>query len=376
MLTPTGRHTVLGRREYSNDVLSEGEVSEIEQVGAASGRIVVLRPGALGDTIVSVDAVAALRNRFPRSIIELVGNGAAASLLLEAALIDEATSFDSPDVSALYGSTPEIVDRWRNAKLVVLWLNDADRIAGAFREAGAAMVVVALPHPPRTFGASPASPRGRGETTARHVSDYLVETLASAGIPPRDSSPALLRRPIAAGRSRSPTALLHPGSGSATKNWPPERFAALARLLFERGWTVHLLRGPADNEAVRTVEGLLDPGQAAIEEPADVPALASLLASVDLYVGNDSGVSHLSARLAVPTVAIFGFSDAAVWAPRGPRTAVVSGDGSWPTIEEVWKAMRPLMAPQESAEAASRRSGGAAGRPLEQERRGEEDEER
>jgi hypothetical protein len=388
-------------------------MSDVQQTGAGAGdgRVVVLRPGALGDTIVAADALAALRANFPDSIIELVGNAAAASPLVEAGLIDQATSFDSLDVGALYGSTPKIVDRWHDAELVVLWLNDADGVARAFNEAGANAIVVARPHPPRAFGASPASPTGRGENASafhaspasptgrgenasafhaspasptgrgeragagQHVSDYLVETLASAGVRPRDSSPALLRRPAVA-ISGTPTALLHPGSGSATKNWPPERFAALAALLLDRGWSVHLLRGPADTDAVRAVQRLLGSDQAAIEGPADVPALASVLASADLYVGNDSGVSHLSARLAVPTVAIFGPTDPAIWAPRGPRSAVVSGDGSWPKIEEVWEAMRSLTAASASAEAASRRSGGAAGRPLEQERRGEENEER
>jgi heptosyltransferase-3 len=372
-----GRNAILGRREYSNGVRGKGEMSEIKRVGADSGRILVLRPGALGDTIVAADALSALRARYPGSIVELVGNAAAAHLLVEAGLIDQATSFDSLDVAALYGSTPKIVDRWHNTQLVVLWLNDADGVARAFREARAKAIVVARPHPPRAFGASPASPTGRGERAGagQHVSDYLVETLASAGVRPRDSSPALLRRPAVA-TSGTPTALMHPGSGSPTKNWAPERFAALAALLLDRGWSVHLLRGPADTDAVRAVQRLLGSDQAAIEGPADVPALASVLASVDLYVGNDSGVSHLSARLAVPTVAVFGPTDPAIWAPRGPRSAVVSGDGSWPKIEEVWEAMRSLTAASASAEAASRRSGGAAGRPLEQERRGEENEER
>jgi len=59
----------------------------------------------------------------------------------------------------------------------------------------------------------------------------------------------------------------------------------------------------------------------------DLPlrTLAGVLARCSVYVGNDSGVSHLAAAVGAPTVAIFGPTDPRVWGPRGPRVQTVGG---------------------------------------------------
>lgn len=296
------------------------------------GRVVVFRPGALGDTIVTADALAALRRRFSGRMIELVGNAPAAGLLRDSGLIDVATSFDSLEVADLFVRTPSVAPRWRDAELVVLWLADAEAIAEAFRAAGAREVVVAAPP---LFAATAA----RDGPHPIHISDYLVQTLAGAGVLPLGSGPTLLEPPAVARISRAACeAVLHPGSGSPSKNWPAERFAEIARRLIEREWTVRLLSGPADGEAIGAVHDALGGQHMLVEQPRDVVALADMLAAASLYVGNDSGVSHLSGRLGVPTVAVFGSTDPRRWAPRGPRVSLVDGLGSWPTVDQVWDA--------------------------------------
>jgi heptosyltransferase-3 len=316
----------------------------------SDSRVVVFRPGALGDTIVAADALAAIRGRFPDRTIELVGNAPAAALLRASGLVDVVTPFDSLDVASLFERTPTVVPRWRDAELVVLWLYDAQKIADAFRAAGARRVLVATPrlearpHPPRASSGSPASPRGTGEVT--HISDYLVESLKPAGISSSVAGDATLLSPQWTCNPGSPdgrTALLHPGSGSPSKNWPPANFATLATRLLDRGLTVRLLSGPADADALAAVRTLTPRSEIPLDEPPNIGALADLLASADLYVGNDSGVSHLSARLGVPTVAVFGPTDPRVWAPRGQRVAVIDGAGRWPIVEQVWDAAVALV---------------------------------
>jgi ADP-heptose:LPS heptosyltransferase len=56
----------------------------------------------------------------------------------------------------------------------------------------------------------------------------------------------------------------------------------------------------------------------------DLYELACWLAGASLYVGNDSGITHLAAAAGAPVVALFGPTDPAVWAPRGPRVRVVA----------------------------------------------------
>jgi ADP-heptose:LPS heptosyltransferase len=109
---------------------------------------------------------------------------------------------------------------------------------------------------------------------------------------------------------------LHPGVGAPWKRWPAARFAALAERLVDRGYPVALVEGPADEEAVRAMQSLTAHPLPVLRE-TPLPALAETIAHARLYIGNDSGVTHLAAAAGVPTVALFGPTDPTSWAPRG-----------------------------------------------------------
>lgn len=101
---------------------------------------------------------------------------------------------------------------------------------------------------------------------------------------------------------------IHPFSSSAKKNWPLERYRELARRLDA---PVRWCAGP---------EEALD----GAERFDDLYNLACWLAAARLYIGNDSGITHLAAAVGTPVLALFGPSDPAVWAPRGDRVQVVA----------------------------------------------------
>ncbi|HNT87980.1 MAG TPA: glycosyltransferase family 9 protein, partial [Candidatus Hydrogenedentes bacterium] len=71
--------------------------------------------------------------------------------------------------------------------------------------------------------------------------------------------------------------------------------------------------------------------------------IAGILAGARLYIGNDSGITHLAAAVGCPTVAVFGPTDPTVWAPRGARVHVVAGD-PWPDAEAVLRDARAVLA--------------------------------
>ncbi|MGE0454105.1 MAG: glycosyltransferase family 9 protein [Vicinamibacteria bacterium] len=109
---------------------------------------------------------------------------------------------------------------------------------------------------------------------------------------------------------------LHPGSGSPRKNWPEQRFAALAASASAgRPWL--LVLGPAEAGARLARAG----GARVLRAPARV--VAAVLARAGAYVGNDSGVSHLAAAAGAPTLALFGPTDPALWAPLGRHVATL-----------------------------------------------------
>ena len=112
---------------------------------------------------------------------------------------------------------------------------------------------------------------------------------------------------------------IHPGSGSPAKNWPPDRFAAFAHAhAGTRPWL--LVIGPADEDAAAPLRALR--GSVPVRE-VPIRVLGALLGRAGLYVGNDSGVSHLAAAAGAPTLALFGPTDPAVWAPVGPGVETV-----------------------------------------------------
>lgn len=110
-------------------------------------------------------------------------------------------------------------------------------------------------------------------------------------------------------------AVIHPFSGSAKKNWALKNFRAVARRL---EMPVRWSAGPEEEFAGAT-------------RFDDLYQLACWIARARVYIGNDSGITHLAAAAGVPVIAIFLSSDPAVWAPRGSRVAVLCN----PSIEEV-----------------------------------------
>jgi len=119
-----------------------------------------------------------------------------------------------------------------------------------------------------------------------------------------------------------PVLALAPGSGAQEKNWPDSFFSLVADWWRQRtSGTVVVILGPVEEE--RGVERTSTQG-AVVARHLSLSQLAALLARADLYLGNDSGVSHLAAALNVVSVVLFGPSNVKQWVPRGQRVTVLS----------------------------------------------------
>lgn len=116
---------------------------------------------------------------------------------------------------------------------------------------------------------------------------------------------------------------IHPFSGSAQKNWPLDQYQQLAQYLRATGRSVEFLIAPHQAGTV--------PGARIIE---NLKELAALLAGGALYIGNDSGITHLAAAAGAPTLALFLTTDPAVWSPRGPKVDVLQN----PNLDQVLHA--------------------------------------
>lgn len=153
---------------------------------------------------------------------------------------------------------------------------------------------------------TPAGPPG-SESRRRLWTEMDVERLGAA---PARSNP-------------SGPAVLHVGAGSRDKWWPMERWATLAAGLRGRGCAVRLIAGEVELDRMNRQE------RAALEHSggeflATLDDLAAALAGARLVVGADTGPTHLAAQLGVPTLALFGPTDPAIWGPRGPAVRILA----------------------------------------------------
>ena len=118
-----------------------------------------------------------------------------------------------------------------------------------------------------------------------------------------------------------PVLAIAPGSGAREKNWPLISFEAIARWWRERvDGNVLVILGPVEQER-GGYESLCSHGLAI--HGVTLTRLAATIARCSLYLGNDSGISHIAAALGVPTAAIFGPSSVNQWAPRGISVLVL-----------------------------------------------------
>jgi heptosyltransferase-3 len=119
--------------------------------------------------------------------------------------------------------------------------------------------------------------------------------------------------------------LIHPGSGSRKKCWPISNFIKIASLMESKGWRPEFILGPAEYDLFDMLSQW-KPLKAKVHKIETLRELILLLKTGGGFIGNDSGVSHLSAFLGLPTVAVFGPSDPDVWKPMGRAVEIVRPD--------------------------------------------------
>jgi ADP-heptose:LPS heptosyltransferase len=293
-----------------------------------SNRILLIRPGAIGDTLLVGPSLAALREARAGSELVLVGHPALREVMVAQGLVDRFISRDGPEADALFAATAALtLGRVGPVRAAVAWTADPDgRLSDNLAALGAAPLVVAPSRPPPESG--------------KHVAQHLLDTLAPLGA----GGSALdwggfrwgaTRAGGPAGRGGGgPLIVLHPGSGSPRKNWPADRYARLGdRLRRTLGARIVVLLGPADTG---TGEAFARAAAYQFETLVEQPllAVAKLLAGCDLYVGNDSGLSHLAGLSGAPTLALFGPTDPRLWRPLGRRVTVLRRD----PVEELSEA--------------------------------------
>lgn len=277
-------------------------------------KILIFRGGALGDFLVTVPALRLLREHWPGARIELVGNPTAGELAVRTGLLGAVHSQHAARWSALVQSEPLPSN-------LAAWLAEFDLIVNFWPDRDGAFAKHFPAHPGQQFLARPPVPNV--DPAARH----FCEALRPLGLETADFRCHLDLAPADGPKKvpgkDGPSIALHPGSGSARKNWPVERWLALVDRL---DGPVRFVFGEAEDDGLRSqLNRLRQNGTRAIStaDRLPLPELAACLAGCRLFLGHDSGVSHLAAAVGTPCVLLFGPTDPAVWAPPGDHVRVI-----------------------------------------------------
>jgi heptosyltransferase-2 len=312
--------------------------------------ILVIRGGALGDFIVTLPMLRLLRQRWPDARIEVLGQPRLAEIALQRHYLDGIRSMNHGPLSAFFTPRavldPDWMDYFGDFDLVLSYFYDPDGFfLNNLKRCNPAEI---LTHPTRV-------PEGFAHPAARHFAGILEplgltpgDDLASELFPsPQDADAA---RAFTTGLPAGTRLVaIHPGSGSESKNWPVESWAELGRQLVRAKPDIALLlvEGEADGEQGRhLVEAWKDlPHLRARWLP--LPILTALLRETVLFLGHDSGITHLAAasRRDLPVIALFGPTDPAVWAPPRKGVHVLRGKTGLKDIAvpDVLAAALPLL---------------------------------
>jgi heptosyltransferase-3 len=272
-------------------------------------KILLLRGGALGDLLLTLPVLDAIRSEFPHAYIELWGIHPQAGLLQS---IDRVDRLDRLDVAPLFVSNPiapVLRRRLKGFDLAVSFLSDPDGVvAENLASAGVQSVIK-------------CSPIVRPGV---HAVRQLAAVLDPIGVELRDPVPRLKidRKP-----DQGSLLGFHPGSGSQAKNWPVERWSEFVEAIAPKFEKLVLIGGEADDEVIRAFR--LRCRGAAFDTMIrpNLWDLARVLSTCTIFVGHDTGVTHLSAAVQTPTVALFGPTDPEVWRPLGDHVEIIQGEG-------------------------------------------------
>jgi ADP-heptose:LPS heptosyltransferase len=279
--------------------------------------VLILHAGALGDFVLAWPLMLALGRLHPQSRIIVVTHGSKGALA-EAALRVESADIDHGwhGIYASGGDVPEqatkLLEGAHSIYSFVSRQGDA-ATANLRRIAGAdAKVVTLAPRPPETFD--------------RHSTDHLIsqlDALPAVKTGTQQMLKSIALRGVGVGRSATGDVVIHPGSGSPAKCWPLQKYVKLIQRFKRKRAGVRVLLGEVELERfadadVKTLETVAE-----VRRPASYLALFNELHTASTFIGNDSGPSHLAGIIGVPTVALFGPTNPAVWRPLGPRVKVL-----------------------------------------------------
>ncbi|HXD34355.1 MAG TPA: glycosyltransferase family 9 protein [Pyrinomonadaceae bacterium] len=326
--------------------------------------ILVVDFGQLGDVVLSLPALRALRERYPNSkITVMVGKPGGEVVQLsgyanDTLVVDRVALRDGPKLISI-GKIFKLVKEVRRRKFdLVIDLHSLSEtnllgfLSGApkrlySRRPGRSLDFLA------NFTPSPPVER---DHRARHLIDRYLDVLGPLGVAGADRSPKLrtraedveavdklLRKQKA--ESGAPLVGIFPGAGHPSRRWPLERFAELAEFLSRNdGVRPIVFAGPEERPLVQQMKSLF-PSSTIVFDRLSIPQLAAAQARLAMLVSNDTGPMHIAAAVGTPVVLLLDRRAPESYLPLGDQHRVIySSTIPEITVDEVYEVARALLA--------------------------------
>jgi len=304
--------------------------------------ILILKPSALGDIVLALPALSALRKGLPNAKISWLVRTEFAELLENHPYLDEIIPFDRKYLGRAwcnpkaFAALLTLIRRLRSKHFEAVF-----DLQGLLRTASLGW----LSGCPNRFGMAGArefahvfyNHKISQDPACIHLVDYYLKIVRAAGPATTDVEFALPENPAAAEFVKSLLqkhnvaidnyVVLIPGSARPNKCWPAERFAALAdKITSIQSCSVIAVGSPAERDLAEKINALAKPPVVNLAGRTSIPQLTAVLKSAKLVVGNDTGPIHIAAALDVPVVVIFGPTNPARVAPYHKKNSVVAID--------------------------------------------------
>jgi heptosyltransferase III len=262
--------------------------------------ILVIRTGALGDTILTFPVLASIRAAHLGEAVVFLGNSAYSELIPEGI---EFHPIDAPEWSWLFhADSDRAPERPRTFRKAYVILNRPDDVIRNLARTGVRELIHAPSLPPQ----------------GKHIVDHLHEALGLK-IPARRAVFETMRQ------AEERLIWLHPGSGGPRKCVPLRAIVQIAKKLRAATKFELVVTAGEEDEFLKTEaawgELMSQPGVTLVQN-TPLSELVSRLSRAAIFIGNDSGISHLAANLGVKSVVFFVASDPIQWAPWVPEQGV------------------------------------------------------
>jgi heptosyltransferase-2 len=295
-------------------------------------RILVIRGGAIGDFILTLPALKALREGYSHAHLEILGYKHIAVLAENRFYAQAIRSIEYGALSSFFAKNSklpvELANYFASFDLIISYLYDPD---GIFENNLCRCGVENLIHGPAKVD------------DHEHAARQLARPLEELGLRLSDFAPRIY--PSTEDRQRAseflrdltrPLVALHPGSGSDRKNWPLENWIELGSDLLAgesfRG-SIVVISGEADHTQVARLEELWKDERVAFAKDLPLVHLGALLED-SIFLGHDSGISHLAAAAGAKCILLFGPTNPAVWAPTNANVQVIRApSGEMPSLK-------------------------------------------